>query len=104
MNIGEVAAAAAGDENLFAQAVGMLEDADAPSSLARFNGAHQAGGTSAKDQSIETIDHFKTIISNKRTRITNRRLHRMAGRFFPGAEHTALQTCKNISLFNQFLG
>jgi hypothetical protein len=59
MNVGEVAAAAAGDENLFAQAVGALEDGDAASTFAGFDGAHKAGGASAKDQCIETMNHLK---------------------------------------------
>jgi len=52
-NVGEIATAAAGDENFFADAVGKFDDGDAATTLARFNGAEQAGGASAKDQDVE---------------------------------------------------
>ena len=40
VNIGEVAASAAGDQNFLAAAVGVLENGDAPPALPRFDGAH----------------------------------------------------------------
>src|ERR1700716_810838 len=52
MNVCEIAAASARDENLFAQPVRMVEYSDAASALAGFDGAHQASGAAAKDQCI----------------------------------------------------
>jgi len=40
MDVGEVAASAAGDEDFFADAVGVIEKGDAASALAGFDGAH----------------------------------------------------------------
>ncbi len=40
MNVGEVAASSAGDEDFFADAVGVIEKGDAASALAGFDGAH----------------------------------------------------------------
>src|ERR1700742_3902408 len=42
VDIGEIAAAAAGDENFLSRPLGKIEDGDAPSSFACFNGAHQS--------------------------------------------------------------
>ncbi len=39
MDVGEVAAASAGDEDFLADAVGVFEDGDATAALARFDGA-----------------------------------------------------------------
>jgi hypothetical protein len=40
MNVGEVAATSAGDEDFFADAVGVLEYGNAASALAGFDDAH----------------------------------------------------------------
>ena len=53
MNVGEVAASAAGDEDLFADAVGVLEDTDAASALACLDGAYESCGASAEDYGVE---------------------------------------------------
>jgi len=45
--VGEVAAAAAGDEDLFAGAVGVVEEEDAASSFAGLDGGHEACGACA---------------------------------------------------------
>ena len=39
MDVGEIAAASAGDEDFLADAVGVLQDRDAAAALARFDGA-----------------------------------------------------------------
>jgi hypothetical protein len=57
VDVREVAAPAAGDENLFAQTVGVLENGDAASAFARFDGAHQASCASAENQCIEVMGH-----------------------------------------------
>ena len=40
INVGEVAASAAGDEDFFADALGVFQNGDAASALAGFDGAH----------------------------------------------------------------
>ena len=52
MQVGEVAASAAGDEDLLADAVGALQDGNPASALAGFDGAHQPGSACAQDQHI----------------------------------------------------
>jgi hypothetical protein len=52
VDVGEVAAAAAGDENLFANTVGMIEDEDAAATLTCGDGGHEARCTSAEDEGI----------------------------------------------------
>jgi len=42
VKIGEIAAAAAGDENLLANAIGVLDDENSLAALTGFDGAHQA--------------------------------------------------------------
>jgi hypothetical protein len=53
VNVGEVAAASTGDENFFADAVGVLDDSDATAAVGGFNSAEEAGGACAEDQSVE---------------------------------------------------
>ena len=53
MNVGEVAAASAGDEDFFADAVGVFEDGDAAAALAGFDGAHEAGSAGTENEHIE---------------------------------------------------
>jgi hypothetical protein len=42
MNVGEIAAPSAGDENLFPQPLCAFENGDAATALARLDGTHQA--------------------------------------------------------------
>lgn len=49
VNVGEIAAATAGDENFFADAVGVLEDGDSAATLPCLNGAEEASGAGAED-------------------------------------------------------
>ena len=55
MEIGEVAAAATGDEDLLAESVGSLENGDTAAALTGFDGAHQTGGAAAEDQSVKGV-------------------------------------------------
>ena len=55
MNVREVAASAAGDEDFFAGAVGVFEDSDAASALAGFDGAHESCGACAEDYGVEGV-------------------------------------------------
>ena len=61
MEIGEIAAAAAGDEDLFAGPRGALEDGDAAAAFSGFDGAQQAGGSRAENQCIVLVVHFVKI-------------------------------------------
>ena len=56
-DVGEVAAAAAGDEDFFAGAVGVVEEEDAAASFAGFDGCHQAGGACAEDHYVKLHAH-----------------------------------------------
>ncbi len=53
VDIREIAATAAGDEDLFPEPVGMLQNRDAASALARLDGAHQASRAAAENQRVE---------------------------------------------------
>ena len=57
MQVGEVAASAAGDQNLFSDALGPLQHGHAPSALAGLNGAHQTGRATAENDYIELKLH-----------------------------------------------
>src|SRR6202030_4875098 len=59
MKIGEIAAAAAGDEDFFACTRGTFEDGHASTALPCFNGAHQACGTGAENHGIIVVSHFR---------------------------------------------
>jgi hypothetical protein len=58
VEVGEVAAASAGDEDFLAETVGMLEDGDAASALAGFNGTHQACRAAAENHCVEMMGHY----------------------------------------------
>jgi hypothetical protein len=64
MDVGEVAAAAAGDENFLAQAIGAFEYRDATSASTSLDGAHQAGGASTKNQCVEGVGRHLQIGSH----------------------------------------
>ena len=55
MEVGEVAAAAARDENLFADAIGMIENEDAAAALARDDGSHETRCSGAEHQDIANL-------------------------------------------------
>ncbi len=55
VQIGEIASATAGDEDLFAGAAGALEHSNAAAAAASLNGGHEAGGASAEDENVETV-------------------------------------------------
>ncbi len=57
MQVGEVAAAAAGDQDFLADAIGVFEHGDAASAFAGGNGAHQAGRASAQHYRVIGMDH-----------------------------------------------
>src|SRR5258708_40294228 len=53
MEIGEIAAAAAGDQDLGADLVGMLEQQDFAAALAGRQGAHESGCTGSQYDDVE---------------------------------------------------
>ncbi len=55
VDVREVAAAAAGDENFLADAIGTLEDSDAASALAGFDGAEESRGACAENESVKFV-------------------------------------------------
>ena len=55
MEIGEVAAAAAGDEDFFADAVGVIEHEDAAATLAGSDGSHEPRCSRAEYEDIESL-------------------------------------------------
>ncbi len=59
VEVGEIAAAAAGDENLLAQTVGVFEQGDAPAALAGLDGAHQACRAAAENECVEAMGHVR---------------------------------------------
>jgi len=57
VKVGEIAAAAAGNEDFLADAVGALEKGDTVSAFSGFNGTEQTSGASAEDEDIEGAGH-----------------------------------------------
>ena len=57
MQIGEIAAASAGDKDLLGDAVSTLKNGDAPAAFASFDGAQEAGGTGAENDDIKVVGH-----------------------------------------------
>ena len=57
MNVGEVAAASAGDEDLLPNAIGVIEQRDAAAAPAGLNGAHKSRGACADDDRVEVLAH-----------------------------------------------
>ena len=52
VEVGEVAAASAGDEDFFAGAVGVVDKEDAAPAASSLEGAHEAGGTCSEDDCV----------------------------------------------------
>ena len=63
MEIGEVTAAAAGNEDLLADARSAFEHGNAASALASLDGAHKAGGASAEDDDVEVVGHVSLVLA-----------------------------------------
>ena len=55
VNVGEITASPAGDENLLADSIGMLEYGDAPPAFAGFDRAKKSRGPGAKNQSVKVV-------------------------------------------------
>jgi len=61
VQVGEVAAAAAGDQNLLADSVRAFEYQDAPAPLPGFNGTHQASGSGSENNDVVFLIHAGLI-------------------------------------------
>ncbi len=55
MQIGEIATPAAGDEDLLADAISVLQHGDPAATLTGFDGAHEAGSAAAKNNYVEGL-------------------------------------------------
>lgn len=62
IQIGEVTAASAGNEDLLADAIGVFEHSDATSALASREGTHQAGRASAKNDRVKIAGHLDSVM------------------------------------------
>ena len=65
MQVREIAAASAGDQDLLARAIGPFQDRDAPAALARLDRAHQPGGSGAQNYRIKFVDHDREACTAK---------------------------------------
>src|SRR6202140_2463645 len=68
VEVGEIAAPTARDENLLSQLVCTFEYRDATAALARLNGAHQACCAAAENQCVEGMDHRQSHIKQAEAR------------------------------------
>jgi hypothetical protein len=57
MDVREIAASAAGNENLLAETVGVFKNGDAASTPTGLDCTHQAGCATSENQCVETIGH-----------------------------------------------
>ena len=64
VEVREVAAAAAGDENLLADTISALQNRDAATALASLQRAHQSGGASAENQGIIGFNRVRAQATN----------------------------------------
>ena len=64
VQVGEVAAAAAGNQNLFADTFGAFENGYAASALASLDGAHEAGCASAENDDVDVVGHVQSMLLN----------------------------------------
>jgi len=77
IQVREIAAAPAGDEDFLARAIGAFQDGDAPAAFARLDRAHQPGGSGAQNYRIKFVDHDREACTAKPA--AKRLLHSLAG-------------------------
>lgn len=65
MQVGEIAAAAAGDPDLVCWPLGMVQDQYLTAPLGRLNRTHQSGGTATEHKNIQ-ITHSGGYTGNSR--------------------------------------
>ena len=66
VQVGEIAAAAAGDQDFLADSIGAFEHQDAPSALAGFDGTHQAGSACSENDDVVFLIHAVLITTQER--------------------------------------
>jgi hypothetical protein len=66
VDVREIAAAAAGDEDFLANVIGTLEDGDAAAAFAGFGGAQESCGTSAENQSVKLVRQMNSPLDENR--------------------------------------
>ena len=59
VEVGEIAASAARDEDLLSEAIGVIEERDAAVATSSFYGAHEAGCAAAENECVEGSDHVR---------------------------------------------
>jgi len=59
VDVREIAAATAGNEDFLANTIGTLEDGDAAAAFAGFGGAKESCGTSAENQCVKLVRQMK---------------------------------------------
>jgi hypothetical protein len=67
MQVGEVAASPAGDQDLLPDTLSMFKNKHAPSAPARLDGTHQAGRATTEDDCVKGLLHRKSqqiVITN----------------------------------------
>jgi hypothetical protein len=68
VHVREIAAAAAGDEDFLANAIGTLEDGHAAAAFAGFGGAEESCGTSAENQCVKLVRQMNLPLGENRGR------------------------------------
>jgi hypothetical protein len=68
VDVREIAAAAAGDEDFLANTIGTLEDGDAAAAFAGFGGAQESCGTSAENQGVKLVGQMSSPLDDNRGR------------------------------------
>jgi len=69
MEVGEIAASAAGDQDFLSQAIGMLQDCDVAAALAGFDGAHQSRRAATENKCIEGVGHCDRTNMDQRSHV-----------------------------------
>jgi hypothetical protein len=65
VQVGEIAPAAAGDQNFLADVIRVFEDQDASSAFAGFDGTHQAGCTGSQNDGVVCLIHAGTSLAGR---------------------------------------
>ena len=69
MQVGEIAAASARDQNLLANSICAFQHQHAPATLAGFNGTHQARSTGSENDSVVWAVHSEMSLAGEASAI-----------------------------------
>lgn len=61
MDIGEITASAAGDQDLFPYSIGVIEHQHTPATFSGLDGAHEARGSAAQHDCVVGVFHAVRI-------------------------------------------